>query len=551
MRHRIPLLLALAGLAFALVWLVTRGFPGEERHLEEPVAKGGAAVADHSVERSESRSAASTAEPASTTPAEDHDPPDAEVLSGGTAPPDQAPDEFLVRGRIRFPVGEPLQPVGDWFWPALSGRVRAVDSSGAEKIDWIEEDGSFEIDDLEPGTWVIVTELEFGRAEAIIHLTDVAPEATVELVLDRSVAVALRVRFPRAAGDVAPGHRGSTIVVAHQPADGGRRSSLASLETVAMATLPGNWCPSADELAGTLFLRRDEELTLSLFVNELWIACRTREPGQSRVEWKLTPQEWPPNSSRLEVTVIDGETGAPLAMEVKTPGWRGKRLESTQFGTNIFEQVPAGWREVEVGEGRYEKVNRSIWVGPGETVRETMVLHRGVIIAGTVTGPKGRFWSTTLGAWRVDPERGRVDPRTLRTTWCRTGRGFAFPSMSPGTYLIRALYEDESFHYSTGDERYSSPFVEVEALSDRKDVRIELVLVSTLVLARTQLVDGPLSWRLEDPEGRQVRQGQLTSSAPLPVSLAVGSYRLVVEGGEQEARTWSLELGTETQRIEL
>ncbi len=306
---------------------------------------------------------------------------------------------------------------------------------------------------------------------------------------------------------------------------------------------------SREELRGP---EATEKLLLNLFVDELLIESRVRERAEGRIEWTLGPEAWPPANGRLKVTVVDAESGAPLTDVALRHDWWGVRQERPEPGVTVFDSVPPGSAELVVGGGVYERVRRPIWIRPGEAAEVEIRLHPGVTIEGTVIGPDGRPAPATLIAWRIDPESGAADNRSGR--FAKAGRDghFQFTSMRTGRYLIRSIDADEPFR--DGDSRVrpdASSFVEVEVTGNTKGMRIELLPVATLVLARSPLETETLTWHIEDSAGHWIRQGRLTDSAPFPVSLPAGSYLLVVEGGAGGTRSWPLELFTGSQRIDL
>jgi hypothetical protein len=489
------------------------------------------------------------------------------------APP--AEDRQAIRGGVAIeehsPVAEPatsssLSPLdygvtgsvrcrGEWLFGRVAGTVRAVNAEGAVSSD--ECTRSFQLFGLEPGWWVIEVDLGAnGRVECSVVLTEEQPEVELDLWIERApghaIEVELRAAKPDPSYDRRP--RGSALlVVGHDAAVGGPRTTFDSLEPSCYSSAGMASRRTSSEMWGTakLFLPEDRSMTLSLFRNGLWVASRERSVGEDRIEWQLTSEQWSPPAGVLEVKTVDARSGAVLDQFIRSIDWRGEPMRGEDSKSTRFEDVPPGWRQVEVVGGLYERARRWVFVPPAGEAHVTIRLRPAIELVGIVTDQDGDPAMVTLACWRA-LEGGLVDPQSYRSCRSRPDGEFRFTNLAPGRYLIRSVDEEQLGGPSTVvGEFVASRFLEVRARASQRRLRLRLEPVSKLLLARSQPIRGALEWSIDDSAGRQLRSGELMGLAPHAVRLPPGRYELKVVGDGRDSFSQWIDLRAEPLRIDL
>jgi len=103
----------------------------------------------------------------------------------------------------------------------------------------------------------------------------------------------------------------------------------------------------------------------------------------------------------------------------------------------------------------------------------------------------------------------------------------------------------------TSKRPLGSHFLEVDAHTDREEVRIQLHPLSTLVIAAGASLQETITWRVEDGAGRWIADGVIESAAPQRAILPVGSYTLIAEGPGFERVSLPLKLAKDEERVDL
>jgi hypothetical protein len=475
----------------------------------------------------------------------------AEEATADTTSDSLAAFDYGVTGRVvRSPLDESaaqmLRYGASRAW-APAGRIRAVDADGHVVADQFGTGGSFKLYGLSPGWWVIEIETDrHGHTSTGVLLTEGAPVADLdlELTLPPQVRVRVTLKFDKARTDL---ELRSLYLAAHTGDSVGPETSWQSLDLISSGTARLRWRDESNGFFSAIFMMipSDRSMNLSLFFEDRWIAGRKKAEGERLIQWEIDASECPMELGRIDVQLVDALTRKPLDYIVETPQWAAKRGQSEGVGQTTFLDVPPGWRTLRIDGIYHETRQHRIYVGPGEAVEETIQLHQGVRIAGSVMSSEGDPMQTHMGAWLIDPDSGELASSPVIRLTSHHGE-FAFTTMSPGTYMIRDLRPGEYGIRAGGNfPSFGTGLIRVEAPVDREGLLVELLPLAYFVLELAQEPVGPLRWKLVDEAGVAVRQGLFRSTAPQRVTLPAGTYQLETEsaGGVRDLRALKLESG--------
>ena len=459
--------------------------------------------------------------------------------------------DYGVRGQVKFAAREPRYM--NWQEDCT---ITAVNVDGDAQSGLIKSRGRFGLFELGPGRWTVEVDLGgYGKAIEVVELSPRQPQ--VELVMWVTPAARIGARIvllpQRNRAHFGEDYNTRFAIAAHRGPTPNMRTKLDGLPPLSSAFPRAQGNSKTEELflEGELRPPLDEPLTISLFVDGLWVASRPRAAGEEEVEWLLEPGTYPLARGSLALTLLDASTGAPLPDSVWLPNRRHNRLPPEGKESVLFGKVPPGWLSLEAGGGTHERVWRSIFIAPGERIHETIRLAPTVTLAGRVTGPDDTSLAVALGAWKLDESKALDSPVYAGLCTSNVDGQFAFDSLGPGSYLVRSFVLRDSGVEEIGESTLASRIVVVDATVGRTDVVVQLEPFSTLLLSLATPDGAARAWKVLDQEGRFLHEGIQQSGAPRRLDLPNGRYTVVREPDGAEALRIPVGLTPTGSRVEL
>jgi carboxypeptidase family protein len=497
-----------------------------------------------------------------------HEPaPDAPSESPASVSTAEAPTsrpETLVFGSLLGASGEPIR--GAW-----SAGVSLVDRRGRRRHADAKQEGAYALHALPFGTYSITASAEGYRPEeARLDLRPEQPVVRKDFTLREAVVLKVKVVTPdgrsldEALQERQPlGAPPLTIVpVATREPPGDRFFEVTgSLNNPFGVGSFWNYGPRVQKLPpgylGVLILTGDLPVHVSLVLYHVVLETKRIEPGTDEVVFVVSPEALEANLASIRLKVVEAESGGPIAgarVALQGSNFIDGGVRTDETGAARMEGRQPGRFELEVhAEGR-AVLRRNILAEPGRaTDLGTIPLEREVVVQGRFLDAEGKGVAVQFALADVDPAGGTGNPESHAFQRSDGEGRFTVKGLGRREYLLRTRNHDAVDDQDLDGTTWVSGSVLVDARGGPiLGLEVRLKRAALLVLRAGEGNVGRRGFRVLDERGLPVVAGRLYGSAPRPLKLPPGGYRVALtdaQGTEIAAR--SLTLGPEGAEIDL
>ncbi|MCI0588698.1 MAG: carboxypeptidase-like regulatory domain-containing protein [Planctomycetes bacterium] len=496
-----------------------------------------------------------------------HEPaPDAPPDGPPPVPPADAPasrPESLLYGSLLGASGEPIR--GAW-WAGVS----LVDRRGRRRHADAKQEGAYALHALPFGTYSATASAEGYRSEeARLDLRPEQPVLRKDFTLREAVVLKVKVVTPDGRSlDAALEERRpegpplSIVPVATREPPGDRFFDVGgSLNNPFGVGSFWNYGPRVLKLPpgylGVLILACDLPVHVSLVLYHVVLQTKRIEPGADEVVFVVSPEALEANLASIRLKVVEAESGGPIAgarVALQGSSFIDGGVRTDETGAARMEARQPGRFELEVhAEGR-AVLRRNILAEPGRvTDLGTVPLEREVVVQGRFLDAEGKGVAVQFGLAGVDPAGGSGHPEAhalLRSD----GEGrFTVKGLGRGEYLLRTRNHDAVDDQDLDGTTWVSGSVLVDTRGGPiLGLEVRLKRAALLVLRAGDGRAGRTGFRVLDERGLAVVAGRLHGSAPRPLKLPPGRYRVALTDAQgTEIAERSLTLGPEGAEIDL
>ena len=427
--------------------------------------------------------------------------------------------------------------------------VLVRDSLGKGRPATVSADGAWALCGLAPGEWSVTVRAEgFATLEAKTVLTAEAVQR-LDLVLDPSWAVKVRIETPDGAdanGEISRLlglHFGLHVVGAKDPIP--ERLATTDYSTVFAGDAKRQRAERGkDGVAGTLELAAAPPAYVAALLRHVVLAQQHVEPGQNEVKLVVDPAEVvAKTSAAVRMRFVDEASGEPIAnvhVELRTGSGGGARGKSDADGQVTIERALAGLLILEIGARDHEHATTTIRVPPGEPLDlGELRLGKQVALHGRIVDQDGK---PTVGSVQWTELKWRRGPREFvhhRSASSDAEGKFQLAHVGPGSHALTAR---------TPDGRVAQAVV---AVPSPEPVVLRLAPPADVVFTRQPDPTQAYTVTLMDAQQRPVEAFRLEPRhVTFPRTLPPGEYGYQVhDDGDRLVRSGTLRLGGEPVRV--
>ncbi len=449
------------------------------------------------------------------------------------------PIVVVVSGTLRDPAHAPIRGAG-------SAVVEFVDHTGRRRSADAKHEGAYALHALDAGTyWVTASADGYRSLEETVELRPDETWMRKDFTLQPAVQLRVRVTTPD----------GRNLV----DALAARGAAMGALLLVPVATRepPGQRCdgvvgngngtfgvgsfldhgPRVQQLAagciGILLLDCDLPVCVSLVHNNVVLETQRVDRGQDEVIFVLSPDNLTADLATIRAQVVDAGTG--LAIQGARMMLRGGARSDPGVATDprgiaTIERREPGRFDLQIWARGYETFRKAIDALPGETTDlETISLAREVTVQGRVLGLEDQPLAASFSLGIVDSKDHSI--HWLRhEDWKSGGDGaFALRGLGRREYAIRT-----SNHEAVNQGEWEGiPWVSGNLLLDTRagsisGLEVRLRPATKLVLHKAAGGADERRFRVVDDRGFELAAGCFDGSAPRPLQLPAGHYRVAL-----------------------
>jgi hypothetical protein len=454
---------------------------------------------------------------------------------------DDAAVGCILHGFVVDRDGKPLPDSGVDFTDAW-GRKRGAESS---------TEAGYSISGLAPGRyWVWAGAEGFRPAVSVLTIeASAVPQRHDFVVASRAVVLSIKAVTPQgeplwqALQESLPRRGWGVIPVATKDDPGTwiKASYGFSGNPIGVGTFYMNgrrFGAQPIEYLGSLELRCEPPVEVSLLLHHLVLATKHVEPGETEVAFTVALEDLRAKLGHVEITVHDAELAEPLVgafVSLHPPGSFSSPLVTSSQGKVAFGAVAPGDQVLEVGAKGYESQYRTITVEPGRGQDERVALGREARITGRIVTRSGATTPMELQCGPADLEAHAIDFREDRVFESKADGTFTISRLGAGTFALRARNSSRG----QGGGPCSVSAVKFVELAPGANVEVELEVEPCCTVAFDLRVPDPTNgWkaRVLDEHDLPVRTVAWYVPTPMPVELPEGAYRLVVRGPDGSIR---------------
>jgi hypothetical protein len=476
------------------------------------------------------------------------------------APPD--PVQHVVWGYVLDETGKtPLAA-------STSPGVVVTDALGERQVARAGADGAWSISGLESGRWYLSAfAQERVATDAVLDLTPDVSRVRQDFLLEPQPTVQVKLLAPDGrpfwkALPEQPGNRwlSQLVAVATREPPGERyegvRGSLNNRFGAGSMWFNGSMgVQLPEEYWGVVRLWEDPPLSLSLVLYHDVLDTKPVAPGQEEVTFTLDPATIDAHLGGVELELVDGDTGVPLAgamVSLDGRGMAGPRPLTGEDGrVRIDRQCPGLYtlwvhatgkadlrREVDVPRGRVRDLGQ-------------VALEAAVPIRGRAVDPSGNGVAVEISVCAL-PAPGALPDFGNRRFGGSADGSFEIPSLGPGTWLLQV--KDSARGRLQGNAaEWMAPNLIVDTRGGPvEDLLVPMQPVSAVVVRWTGERTDDLRVHVLDERGLLRQVSGFYSAAPTRIDLLPGTWRLeVVDGSRLLLAQTSFVLGDEPVVLEL
>ncbi len=545
---------ALAILALAIVWFLTRSGPAPSRAtgpLDAPVPAASSAPnhaldVDSAPPQSE-RTTASTDEFAETVPA---------PMS------EDVPRETLIHGSVLDEAGAPIAR-------KLSPDVELSDDTGRRRRTEVSGDGTYAFRTLPLGTyWLSASADGFRRVDEKVELRAEQPQVRQDFKLAKAVVIKVKLVTPdggelRVGLKAKRGPARAVLPIATRDHPGSRffevRGSLNNPYGVGNFW---NFGPLVEALPagymGVVVLRCELPAYVSLVNYHVVLATQRVEPGTDEVVFVLSQEALNANVASVRVRTIDSVGRKPVAGAIVMVSSSGsgtdKGAATDASGLVTLEGLAPGRIDLSIGAAGYGNVFGVIDAEPGVlTDLGDVVLDREVEVHGRFVDEKGEGVKVSYQLGVLDPASGKLQmDRNSHETSTASGE-FTLSGLGRKQYVLRTANHDAVLDPKRDETTWVSGHVLVDVRAGPiSGLVIRLQPASLLVLRVLGESPDGLRFRVDDQDGRTLVADRFYGPGSRPLKLPPGPYQtaLLDERGNVLAEK-SVTLRSQTVEVEL
>ena len=410
-------------------------------------------------------------------------------------------------------------------------------------------DGAWAVTGLQPGEWSIHVRADGFAALVSKHtLTDEAVQQ-VDLVLDPSYPVRVRIETPDGKDANAWVARelglyfGFHVVGSKDPIP----DHLAATDYSIVFVGDANWKREdrpKDGTAGVLELAAPPPAYAAVLLRHLVLAQQRIEPDQREVKFVVDPAAAAALTATVRMRLVDGDTAEPVAdgaVTLRTSSGGGAHGKSDAAGNIVVEHALAGLLILELYAKDHEQVTTTIRVQPGDQLDlGELRLGKPNTLRGRVLDADGKPAAASVQwtelKWRSGPRPFNHN----RSAGCDADGRFELGGVGPGLCAITARAQDGR--------------IAVAVASNPQSVPVELRLLPAAQVLFTRKLDPSQAFTITVFDGQKQPVGGwrfergLRSAYKLPP----GNYSFEVhDDSDRLVRSGQLQLGAEPVTIDL
>ena len=474
-------------------------------------------------------------------------------------PPAPDPVGHIVWGYVLDDQGQPLDP---------PGFVRFVDELGRDQGAPADAEGAYSMSGLSAGRWYVsASQLDRQRQQAVLDLGAEAPRHRLDFLLARGPSLKIKLLTPDGQD--------------FWNAEHGLAQGLWMMQLIPIATLEppigrfeevrggvnntfgvGSWrfngqpgVQMPEPYWGLLRLNATPPLHVSLVLYHDVLETQRVEPGQDEVTFVLDPQTISAHLGGVELTLVDGATGAPLSgarVMLWGKGQSGPSQATDAAGHARFDGQSPGLYDLYVQAQGKAELRREVDIPRGR-VRDlgTIALPEPTPIRGLVVDAAGNGVQVEIRLSAL-PAAGELPDFGNRHFASNADGSFEIPAPGPGVWLLQVKDRQDGRRQGNAAELMAENLVVDTRTGPVEDLHVHLERVVQVVARWTGADCDGLRLRCFDERGLLRQTSGFYSAAPVRIALIPGTWRLVVSdrsGATRAERTFTL--GKEPLVLEL
>jgi hypothetical protein len=488
------------------------------------------------------------------------------TTSGPESPPteQQAEEQTLVHGTLLEADGIPIDKPDGWvsFVSETGDRYEAEIPRGRN---------TYAVHGLPLGDYDIqATVIGYRTLEERFKLERAHPQVEKDLRFARATILSVFVHAPdgRNLADV-------VMETIHPPPAMPDLTTLPRLVPVATRASPGAWIPEVIGSANNFFgvgrfmqygalARKRKEGSIGILIVDVeppvyasLVDCHAVlqsqrvDPGADEVDFVIAADALAANASTITMRVLDAVTREPVpqAHAWVSGGNEGGGGHADADGRIVAQRCPPGRLRLEVGADGYETFLRSVQLDPGKTIDVgDILIGKRLELSFRVLDPQGQPHHAYFFIGLVDPNTMKVEIDPLGGSWSDESGVLKLSSLGRRLYVLRTSPTDPR----NGDPVSGNVLIDLRAGILPPSQEIRLQRASRLVLRADSPLSASEGFRVIDEQGFEIVADRLWGSAPVPLSLPQGRYRVDLLGRDGDVVvTRSVELRSDTATCEL